>query len=71
MSHREPDIEVVDDDMAAVLRRMTGWERLKIVDMLYDAAWQLFEWNIRADHPEWDESQIQRAVAEQIAGMTD
>ncbi len=68
---REPLIEVVDDDMAEVLRRKTGAERLKIVDALYRAAWQLVEWNVRAEHPDWDERCVRRAVAERIAGGTD
>ena len=48
MDRREPVIEVVDDDMAEVLRRKTGAQRLKIIDALYRTAWQLAESNIRS-----------------------
>lgn len=71
MSRREPVIEVVDDDMAAVLRQKTGWERLKIIDTLYQMAWQLAESNIRTRHSDWTDEQVRRAVAERIAGATD
>ena len=71
MDRREPVIEVVDDDMAEVLRRKTGAQRLKIIDALYRTAWQLAESNIRSRHPDWSPLQIQRAVAQRIAGGTD
>ena len=71
MTEREPVIEVVDDDMAEVLRRKTRWERLKIVDALYETAWQLVEWNVRTDHPDWDYTRVRRAVAQRIAGEAD
>jgi hypothetical protein len=66
---REPVIEVMDDAMADVLRRMTGWQRLKIVDALFETAWQLVERNVRSTHPEWDEAGVRRAIAEVIAGV--
>jgi hypothetical protein len=70
MERREPVIEVVDDAMVEVLRRMTGWQRLRIVDGLFETAWQLVEGNVRADHPDWDERRIRWAVAERIAGQS-
>jgi len=67
---RRPVIEFVEDQMAAVLRRKSGSERLKIVDALYRTAWRLVEGNIRAEHPDWDDRHVRRAVAERIAGGT-
>jgi hypothetical protein len=69
MEIRRPVIEVVDDEMAEVLRRKTGWERLKIVDALYRTAWELVEWNVRAENSDWDDVSVRRAVAERIAGV--
>jgi hypothetical protein len=71
MELREPVIEVVDDAMAEVLRRMTGGQRLKIVVGLCRTARNLVEANVRADHPEWNEERVRRAVAERIAGGAD
>ena len=68
MEKREPMIEVVDDATAEVLRRMTGAERLRIVDGLCLTARILAEANIRAEHPDWDHARVKRAVAETIAG---
>ena len=68
---RAPVIEVIDDEMAAVLGKKTGGERLKIVDALYDAAWQLAEWNVRLAHPDWSHSRVRSAVAQRIAHATD
>ena len=70
-SARKIVVEVVDDEMAAVLRCKTGAQRLKIVDSLYRSAWKLIETNVRCSHPDWKESQVRVAVAARIAGGTD
>ena len=69
MERREPVIEVMDDAMAEVLRRMTGEQRLRIMLGLCETGRKLVEWNIRADHPDWDEARVRQAVAERIAGQ--
>ena len=70
MKARRMVIELVDEKMAAVLRRKTGAQRLKIVDALYRSAWNLIEMNVRSSHPDWDEPQVRAAVAARIAGGT-
>jgi len=70
-SSRKIIIEVVDDEMAAVLRRKTGTQRLKFVDSLYRTAWKLIETNVRCSHPEWKEPQVRAAVAARIAARSD
>lgn len=62
-----PVIEVIDDDMAAVLRGKTGAQRLAIVDALHRTARRLIETNIRSVHPGWNDQKVNRAVAERIA----
>ena len=71
MNPRRRVIEVVEDEMATVLRRKTGAQRLKIVDALYRSAWNLIETNVRASHPDWKKPQIRAAVAARISGGTD
>jgi hypothetical protein len=68
---RQTNLEVIDDAMADVLRRKTGTQRLQIVDALYRAAWKLIEANIRANHADWDDARVRRAVAARISGGTD
>ncbi len=61
-------IEVVTDEMAAVLRRKTGAERLAILDRLFTFATQLLQSRLRADHPDWSDQQIAAAAAERLTG---
>src|SRR5215210_660400 len=53
-------IEVVDDDMARVLRAKTGAERLKIASDLFASARRMIASHLAAEHPDWDEERIQR-----------
>ena len=66
----EPDetrIEVVDDEMAAVLRRKSGAERLRIANGLFRTAQRLIRSRLRAEHPDWTEQQITREIARRIS----
>jgi hypothetical protein len=71
MPPRRLSTEVISDDMAAVMRRKTGGERLAIVDSLYRCAWVLIEGNVRSNRPEWTDLQVRTAVAARIAGRAD
>jgi uncharacterized protein with von Willebrand factor type A (vWA) domain len=62
--------EMVEPEMAAVLARKSGAERLQIVDRLFRSLRELIESNIRSNHPDWDTAQIRREVAGRIAGGT-
>lgn len=61
------NIEVMDDDMVAVLRAKTGAERLKIADRLFAFARDHITARLRAEHRDWTESQIRREVARRIS----
>jgi hypothetical protein len=54
---------MVDDAMAEVLRRKTDEERLAITLSLWRRARDLIRADVRAAHPDWDEDQVNRAVA--------
>jgi hypothetical protein len=60
-------IEVMDDQMAEVLRGKTGAERLWIANGLFKMARQLIEASVRERHPDWDEPRIQREIARRIS----
>lgn len=65
--HQAPRIEVVDPDVAAVLRRKSGSERLRLAH----EAWELARRRLLAflawRHPELSLEQVARAVARRLA----
>jgi hypothetical protein len=56
-------IEVLDDRMADVLRQKRGAERLAIAFGLFSSARRMLISNLRAEHPDWDEAQIDHEAA--------
>ena len=52
MLKRAPVIEVISDEMAEILRRKTGFERLAIADAMIQGARELIESSIRYCHPD-------------------
>lgn len=63
MDSRPLRIEVVDDQMAEVLRGKTPAERLRIAHGMWSHASQLIQRMLKAEHPEWTEAQIRAQVA--------
>jgi hypothetical protein len=61
-------IEVVDEEMAAVLRAKTGPERLRIASGLFAAARRMLASHLAAEHPDWDERRIREETARRLAG---
>ena len=64
---REIRIEVLDEDMACVLRAMTGAERLKIASDMFASARRMIASHLAAEHPDWDEQQIERETSRRIS----
>ncbi len=60
-------IEVVDDDMARILRGMTGAERLKIASDMFSSARRMLASHLASEHPDWDEGQVQRETSRRIS----
>jgi hypothetical protein len=56
-------IEVVDPDVAAIVRSKTGAERLRIASGMFASARHMILNHLRAEHPEWDERDLQKAAA--------
>jgi len=59
-------IEVLDDEMAAVLRAKTGAERLKIASGLFAAARRMIASQLAAEHPDWGAARIQEETARRL-----
>lgn len=60
-------IEVVSEEMAEILRRKSGAERLAIASGLFSFARQLVVSRIRSQHPDWDEESITREAARRLS----
>jgi hypothetical protein len=67
---RQPVIEVIDRDMAAILRSKTGAERLRIANGMYLSARRMILSDLRAKHPQWDELRLNEAAARRLAHRT-
>ncbi len=50
------------DDQQRILRAMTPAQKIRALDLLYQSWRQLKSAALRAQHPEWTEEDIQRAV---------
>jgi hypothetical protein len=61
------NIEVMDDQMAAVLRAKTGAQRLQIADRMFRMASELITGRVREEHPDWPEPQVRREVARRLS----
>ena len=61
------NIEVIDDQTAAVLRSKTGAERLRIADEMYAWARHTLTSHLRSEHPQWDEARVAREVARRLS----
>jgi hypothetical protein len=61
------EIEVVSDEMAAVLRTKTGAERLAIASGLYRSARRMLVNHLHAAHPDWDDLQVEREASHRLS----
>lgn len=61
------NIEVMDDQMAAVLRAKTGAQRLRIADQMFAFAREHLTSRLRQEHPDWPEPQLRREVARRLS----
>lgn len=65
-----PRIEVIDEEMAAVLRLKSGAERLAIASRLFGGARRMLLSHLRSIHPDWDQRQIEREAARRLSHGT-
>ena len=60
-------IEMVDPEMARILRAKTGAERLKIASDMFASARRMIASHLAAEHPDWDEARIQLETSRRIS----
>lgn len=61
------DSDIVDDEMARILRGMTGAERLKIANDMFVSARRMLASHLAAEHPDWDQDRIEQEAARRIS----
>ncbi len=66
-SLKDLKIEIVDADMARILRAKTGAERLKIASDMFASARRMIASHLAAEHPDWDEEKVQRETSRRIS----
>jgi Rv0078B-related antitoxin len=64
---RPASIEVIEEDMARIIRAKTGAERLRIASGMYASARKMLLSHLRAEHAEWDERRIQQEAARRLS----
>ena len=71
MSHGFPldprNVEIVDEDVARILRTKAGAERLKIAFGMYRSARRMLTSTLKADHPDWSEDQVREEVGKRLS----
>ena len=59
-------IEVPDDAVVEILRRLTPGERLAIANRMWVSARNVVEFVVRRDHPDWSREQVQHEIARRM-----
>lgn len=60
-------MEDLSPDMIAVLRAMTGAERLAVANGMFRSARRMLTSHLESEHPEWPMETVQREVARRLA----
>jgi hypothetical protein len=61
------NIEMMDDEMAKVIRAKTGAERLGIASGMYASARRMLLSHLRAEHPDWDSRRINEEASRRLS----
>ena len=59
--------EMVDDAMAAILRRKTPAQRLAMVFDMADFVRTMIATNMAVEHPDWDPGRVQRETVRRVS----
>jgi len=67
MPSRFQHIDVIDDRVAEILRQKTDAERMATVDQMWRFARDMIRNNLRRDHPDWTEEELDRTTARRLS----
>jgi hypothetical protein len=62
-----PHIEVIDEEMARVIRAKTGAERLRIASDMYASARRMLLSHLRVQQSDWDQQRILQEAARRLS----
>jgi hypothetical protein len=62
------NIEVIDDDLAAILRQKTPAERVAMITAANRTARLIAAAGVRFQYPDWDENQVHAEVLRRVCG---
>ena len=65
-----PNFDVIDDDLAAVMRTKSPAEKVAMVDAANRTARLLAAAGVRYFHPDWTEEQVRAEVIRRVTGGT-
>ncbi|MCA9007016.1 MAG: hypothetical protein KDA70_17195 [Planctomycetaceae bacterium] len=66
MSIQRPVVEVIDKSMVELLQRQSPEERLLIAAEMWETARVMVRGSLAQEHPEWNESTLNREVAKRL-----
>ena len=66
-THDVSRTDLVDSRVAAILRAKSGMERLRLAHEAWELAHARLLAFLAQTHPEWDQQQIQRAIAKRLS----
>lgn len=61
-------VEVVEDEVAAMLRAKSGMERLRLAHEAWELCRERLTAFLYAKHPEWSRKEVLQEVARRLAG---
>jgi len=70
MSVPDLRIEILDEQMAAILRTKSGAERLLMASRMFSSARRMLLSHLRTRHPDWSPEQIEREAARRLSHGT-
>lgn len=67
MTTARPQFEIIDDQMADIMRQKTEIERLDIAARLWQSAREIVQGALKTDHPDWSEERVDREIAHRMS----
>jgi len=67
MTSRHPVIEMMDPEMAEILRKKSPVERLAIACGMWESARAIIGGAIRKEHPDWSDAMVNLELARRIS----
>jgi len=61
------NLEVIEDDMARVIRAKSGAQRLHMASAMYASARRMLLSHLHAEHADWDERRVQQEAARRLS----